>query len=61
MRPPPARGHAGHMNESTPVLTRSVTPRQLSWLRTELADWTAAGIITPDQADDIAKRRERDT
>ena len=25
------------MNESTPVLTRSVTPRQLSWLRAELA------------------------
>jgi uncharacterized membrane protein len=42
------------MNESAHVTTRSVTPRQLSWLRTELAGWTSAGIISPDQAAAIA-------
>jgi len=44
---------------STPgssLATRPVTPRQLDWLRTEIADWTSQGIITEDQAGRISTR-----
>lgn len=42
------------MNAPTPVSTRPVPPRQLAWLRTEVADWTSQGIIDQAQADRIA-------
>lgn len=42
---------------TAPLLpTRPVAPRQLTWLRSELADWTAEGIITEDQASRISSR-----
>jgi uncharacterized membrane protein len=44
----PARG--------TSLATRPVTPRQLGWLRAELADWTSQGIISQDQASRISTR-----
>lgn len=44
------------MNAPAPVATRPVPPRQLAWLRSEVADWTSQGIITEDQATRIATR-----
>lgn len=46
------------MNDTTaPALpSRPVAPQQLSWLRSELADWTAQGIISADQATQITAR-----
>ncbi len=38
------------------VIPRAVPPRQLAWLRTELADWASDGLITDDQAARIAVR-----
>jgi uncharacterized membrane protein len=38
------------------VIPRAVAPRQLAWLRTELADWASDGLITDDQAERIAVR-----
>lgn len=38
------------------VIARSVSPRQLAWLRTELADWASDGLISDDQAERIAVR-----
>ena len=40
----------------TSLATRPVTPRQLDWLRAELADWTSQGIISADQAARISTR-----
>lgn len=40
----------------TSLATRPVTPRQLDWLRTELADWTSQGIISDEQATRISAR-----
>ncbi len=31
--------------------TRSLTPRQLAWLRSEVADWSSEGLLEPGQAD----------
>lgn len=49
------------MTAPTPVATRPVPPRpvpprQLAWLSSEVADWTAQGIIDQDQADRISAR-----
>ncbi|NYE37090.1 putative membrane protein [Nocardioides cavernae] len=46
------------MNDTTapPLVTRSVAPQQLTWLHTELADWTAQGIVSEDQAARISAR-----
>ena len=44
------------MTASTPVLTRPVPPRQLAWLRSEVAEWTSQGIIDESQADRISAR-----
>ncbi|CUR61233.1 putative PE-PGRS family protein [metagenome] len=38
------------------VIPRAVPPRQLAWLRTELADWASDGLISDDQAERIAVR-----
>ena len=38
------------------LTTRPVSPHQLAWLRTELADWTAHGLIDDEQAARIATR-----
>lgn len=44
------------MDTSAPVAPRPVPPRQLAWLRTQVADWTSQGIISEDQADRISNR-----
>jgi uncharacterized membrane protein len=44
----------------TATSTRPVPPRQLSWLRTEVDDWTSTGLITPEQADAIRTRYRSD-
>ncbi|HEY0643236.1 MAG TPA: DUF2157 domain-containing protein [Nocardioides sp.] len=44
------------MNASAPVAPRPVPPRQLAWLRSEVADWTSQGIISEDQAERISTR-----
>jgi uncharacterized membrane protein len=44
------------MNASAPVAPRPVPPRQLAWLRSEVADWTSQGIISKDQAERISTR-----
>ena len=49
------------MNTSAPVAPRPVPPRQLAWLRSEVADWTSQGIISEDQADRISTRYSADT
>ncbi|SFB15911.1 Uncharacterized membrane protein [Nocardioides alpinus] len=49
------------MTAPTPVTTRQVPPRQLAWLRTEVADWTSQGLISPDQAERISTRYSADT
>ena len=38
------------------LATRPVAPHQLAWLRRELADWTAEGLISDQQAASIAAR-----
>ncbi|MDR7251858.1 putative membrane protein [Nocardioides sp. BE266] len=38
------------------LIPRSVPPRQLAWLRTELTDWASDGLITEEQAERIAVR-----
>jgi len=38
------------MDDSVLLTSRPVAPRQLTWLRTELADWTTQGLISEDQA-----------
>ncbi|MBL0748978.1 DUF2157 domain-containing protein [Nocardioides baculatus] len=48
------------MTDTSVLPTRSVPPRQLAWLRTELADWTSQGIISPDQADRISHHYRAD-
>ncbi len=48
------------MTDSALMPTRSVPPRQLAWLQSEMADWTSQGIISPDQADRIAHRYRAD-
>ncbi|WP_374454802.1 DUF2157 domain-containing protein [Nocardioides sp.] len=42
--------------EAPAVVPRAVPPRQLAWLRTELAGWQSDGLITDDQAERIAVR-----
>lgn len=42
------------------LVTRPLTPQQLAWLRTELSDWTAEGLITDDQAQRISTRYRAD-
>jgi uncharacterized membrane protein len=42
--------------EAPAVVPRAVPPRQLAWLRTELADWQADGLITDEQAERIVVR-----
>lgn len=49
------------MNAPAPVATRPVPPRQLAWLRSEVADWTSQGIITEDQATRISTRYSADS
>ena len=44
------------MTASTPVTTRPVPPRQLAWLRSEVAEWASQGIIDQAQADRISAR-----
>ncbi len=39
-----------------PLTTRPVSPYQLAWLRTELADWTSEGLIGEEQAARISAR-----
>ena len=48
------------MTDSALMPTRSVPPRQLAWLRSEVADWTSQGIISPEQADLISHRYRGD-
>ena len=43
------------MTDTALLPTRSVPPRQLAWLRSEVADWTSQGIISPDQAERISR------
>ena len=49
------------MTAPAPVTTRQVPPRQLAWLRSEVADWTSQGLISADQADRISTRYSADT
>jgi uncharacterized membrane protein len=49
------------MTVSTPLAPRPVPPRQLAWLRSEVADWTSQGIITEDQAQRISSSYSADT
>jgi uncharacterized membrane protein len=49
------------MNVSAPVAPRPVPPRQLAWLRSEVADWTSRGIISEDQAHRISAAYSADT
>lgn len=49
------------MTVSASVATRPVPPRQLAWLRAEVAEWTSQGIISKDQADRITTRYSADT
>ena len=49
------------MNVSAPVAPRPVPPRQLAWLRTEVAAWTSQGIISEDQAHRISAGYSADT
>jgi uncharacterized membrane protein len=49
------------MDTSAPVAPRPVPPRQLAWLRTQVADWTSQGIISEDQADRISTRYSADS
>jgi uncharacterized membrane protein len=49
------------MTAPTLATTRQVPPRQLAWLRSEVADWTSQGLISPDQADRISTRYSADT
>src|SRR5688572_18553802 len=54
-----ARHGGGMTDTSSPapsLATRPVSPHQLAWLRTELADWTAHGLIDDEQAARIATR-----
>ncbi len=44
------------MNSSVSTTTRPLAPRQLAWLRSELADWTSHGIIDDAQAARIVTR-----
>ena len=44
------------MDAPTTVAPHPVPPRQLAWLRTEVADWAAQGIIDQAQADRISAR-----
>ena len=48
------------MTDSALLPTRSVPPRQLAWLRSEVADWTSQGLISTDQADLISSRYRAD-
>lgn len=48
------------MTDSAVLPTRPVPPRQLAWLRAEVADWTSQGIISPDQADRISRHYRTD-
>ena len=48
------------MTDTALLPTRSVPPRQLAWLRSEVADWTSQGIISPDQADLISRHYRAD-
>lgn len=49
------------MTVSTPLAPRPVPPRQLAWLRSEVADWTSQGIISEDQAHRISSSYSADT
>ena len=49
------------MTVTAPVTTRPVPPRQLAWLRSEVADWTSQGLISEDQATLITTRYSADT
>ncbi len=49
------------MNAPAAVATRQVPPRQLAWLRSEVAEWTSQGIIDQDQADRISTRYSAET
>ncbi len=48
------------MTDTALLPTRSVPPRQLAWLRSEVADWTSQGLISPDQADRISTQYRAD-
>lgn len=48
------------MTDTALLPTRSVPPRQLAWLRSEVADWTTQGLISPDQADRISTQYRAD-
>ena len=49
------------MDTSAPVTPRPVPPRQLAWLRSEVADWTSQGIINEEQASRISTSYSADT
>ena len=49
------------MTVSTPLAPRPVPPRQLAWLRSEVAEWTSRGIISEDQARRISSSYSADT
>ena len=51
------------MTAQEPPRTRAASAQQLSWLRTQLADWTAAEVITEVQAQQLSARyhQARDT
>jgi uncharacterized membrane protein len=51
-----AQGSSSALAPAPDDAPRHVTPRQLGWLRAELADWTAQGIISEDQAARISTR-----
>ncbi|CAM3524979.1 DUF2157 domain-containing protein [Nocardioides zeicaulis] len=42
--------------DPAPDTDRPVPPRQLAWLRGELADWTAEGLVSDEQAARISTR-----
>jgi uncharacterized membrane protein len=44
------------MDTPAPTAPHPVPPRQLAWLRSEVADWTSQGIISEDQAGRITTR-----
>ncbi len=48
------------MTDTALLPTRSVPPRQLAWLRSEVAEWTSQGLISPDQADRISTQYRAD-
>ena len=53
-----ARRHWGHDHghHTCAPSPRAATPRQLAWLRGELAEWTREGLLDPAQAEVLLGR-----